>query len=144
MGVNDGSHQLVFDKQLMFAVRFALEARLPLHGVICTVTGRSCLLQWFEVFHKDERFEYRPVVPKNDSLNRQQLLWKQINEEVRPSCFTSQGLELLWNSEPLAERDPWVSLTPCFLLSWTCPPCWCHCLYLSGCPSWPQQWCDLR
>lgn len=74
MGVNDGGHQLVFDKQLVFAVRFALEARFLLHGVICTVTGRSRLLQRFEMFHKDERFEYRPVVPKNDSLNRQQLL----------------------------------------------------------------------
>lgn len=65
MGFNDGSHQLMFDKQLMFAVRLALEAGFLLYRVIWTITRRRSLLQQLNVFHKDERFEYRPVVQKN-------------------------------------------------------------------------------
>lgn len=55
----------MFDKQLMFAVRLALEAGFLLHRVIWTVTGRRRLLQLINVLHKDEGFEYRPVVQKN-------------------------------------------------------------------------------
>lgn len=45
VGLDDGSHQLVFDKQLVLAVRFALEAWFLLHGIVRTVTGRGCLRQ---------------------------------------------------------------------------------------------------
>lgn len=64
MGLDDGSHQLVFDKQLVLAVRFALEAWFSLHRIVCAVTGRGRLLQWLYIFHKDERFEHRPVALK--------------------------------------------------------------------------------
>ena len=66
VGLDDGSHQFMFDKQLVFAVRFALEARFLLHWIIWAVTGRSRLLQIVDVLHKDERFEHRPVGQKND------------------------------------------------------------------------------
>lgn len=66
MGVNDGRHDLMFDKQLMFAVRLALESGFLLHRVIWTITRRTGLSQGLKVFHKDERFEYRPVLQKND------------------------------------------------------------------------------
>lgn len=46
MGLDDGSRQLVFDKQLVLAVRFALEAWFSLHRIVWTVTGRGRLLQW--------------------------------------------------------------------------------------------------
>lgn len=62
VGFNDGSRHLVLDEQLVFAVRLALEARFLLHGVLWTITRRGSLLQWRQIFHKDERFEYRPVV----------------------------------------------------------------------------------
>lgn len=68
VGFSDGSHQFMFDKQLMFAVRLALEAWFLLYRVIWTITGRRSLLQRIDVFHKDERFEHRPVVPKNNLL----------------------------------------------------------------------------
>lgn len=64
VGLDDGSHQLVFDKQLVLAVRFALEAWFLLHGIVRTVTGRGRLLQRHQVFHKDERFKHRPVALK--------------------------------------------------------------------------------
>lgn len=64
VGFNDGSHEFMFDKQLVFAVRLALEAGFLLYRVIWTITGRRSLLQRINVIHKDERFEYRPVVQK--------------------------------------------------------------------------------
>lgn len=64
MGLDDGSHQLVFDKQVVLAVRFTLEAWFLLHGIVRTVTWRGRLLQRLWVFHKDERFEHRPVALK--------------------------------------------------------------------------------
>lgn len=146
VGVNDGSHQFMFDKQHVFAVRLALEAGFLLHGVVCTVTWRSRLLQLNNVLHKDERFEYGPVCAKEQLLKSSNCCQNEFKgrswSEIRRCTF--QGLELLWNSEPLAEPDSWVSQTPCFLLTWTCPPCWCRYLYPSGCPSSSQQWCDLQ
>lgn len=59
--VNDCSHHLVFDKQWMFAIWLALETGYLLHRVIRAITGRASLLQLFNVFHKDKRFENRPV-----------------------------------------------------------------------------------
>lgn len=50
----------MFDKQFVFAVRLALEARFLFHRVFRTKGGRSRLLQRLEVFHKDERLENRP------------------------------------------------------------------------------------
>ncbi len=72
VGFNDGSHQFMFDKQLMFAVRLALEAGFLLYRVIRTVTRRRSLLQRIDVFHKSEWFEHRPVVQKNN-LNLKSL-----------------------------------------------------------------------
>lgn len=60
VGVNDGSHQLVFDKQLVSAVRLALESRILFHRVIRTKGGRRRFLQWLEVFYKDERLKNGP------------------------------------------------------------------------------------
>ncbi len=76
MGIDDGRHHLVLDKQLVSAVRFALEARFLLHRVVWTVTGRSRLLQRNKVFHKDERLKDRPVEQRNDLFNQLSLLSK--------------------------------------------------------------------
>lgn len=66
MGFNDGSHHLMFGKQLMFAVRLALESGFLLYRVIWTIIRGTGLSQGLKVFHKDERFEYRPVLQEND------------------------------------------------------------------------------
>lgn len=50
----------MLDKQLVSAVRFALESRFLPHGVIGTKGGRSRILQWLEVFYKDEGLENGP------------------------------------------------------------------------------------
>lgn len=47
----------MFDKQLVSAVRFALESRFLLYRVIRTKGGRGCFLQRLEVFYKNERLE---------------------------------------------------------------------------------------
>lgn len=78
VGFSDGSQQLMFGKQLMFAVRLALEAGFLLYRVIWTITGRRSLLQRIDVFHKDEWFEHRPVVQNNNFLNQHHQV--KINE----------------------------------------------------------------
>lgn len=47
----------MFDKQLVSAVRLALESRFLLHRVIGSKRGRRRFLQWLEVFYKDERLK---------------------------------------------------------------------------------------
>lgn len=106
MGFNDGSHQFVFDKQLMFAVGLALEAGLLLHRIIWTVTGRRRLLQQLQVFHKDERFEYRPVVRKSNLLNHQPLPSSEfegcsLSAKVRPSAVPFR----VWSCRKIV--NPW-------------------------------------
>lgn len=59
----------MFHKQLMFAIGLALEAGFLLYRVIWTIGGRSCLFQGINVFHKDERFENRPVTQTEHSVN---------------------------------------------------------------------------
>ena len=85
MRFNDGSRQLMFDKQRMFAVRLALKTGFLLYRIVWTKTWGSSLLQQISMFNKDERFEYRPDKQKNNLISH---LLKQ-------SKFISRGIHVL-------------------------------------------------
>lgn len=59
--VDDGSDDLVFQEQRVFAVRFALKTRFLLHRVLVSITRRTRVLQLLDVWHEYKRLKNRPA-----------------------------------------------------------------------------------